>query len=919
MKRDDLLQEIKRHNNFCTGCGGCRNVCPCDAIVMQENELGFLMPSINETQCISCLKCIQVCPIISGSQRTNSAHPECLAVQMDEALRKVSSSGGVFSCLADYILRQNGCVFGAVMGDNLKVFHYMAEDPKELAALRKSKYVQSDIGLTYREVERQVGNGRKVLFSGTPCQIAALNNYLPQNPDNLFTVDVLCHGVPSWKMLRDSIKETIIEDVKSVDFRPMDRGWKKSSENLAIKFFDGDNVIVPRSGSAYEEGFHSMLTLRDCCYDCKFAEFPRQGDLSLGDFWGIGDKQKDMNDDLGTSVVFINTEKGNTFLQEAFHAMAQQPTIKQAQADWLDFNRIHSRIQKHPGKAYFDYLYPKEGFTAAVRDAMQYKASIAIVGPWMNRNCGGALTYYALYETLVTLGNAPIMLSQPEGLEWSPDASACRFIKNPYPSYAIAPVQKDYSALRRFSENIETFIVGSDQLFTEVMFDLLDGYADLEWVSSSKKKIAYAASFAGDHFSGRDEQKRRLAYFLGQFDSFSVREKSGVSIAKQVLGLDATWVVDPVFLCPKAKWEAMADRGVERVPQVPGVFGYILDPDKKKELLMKTAAEQLNCGCIAATDPSNEPDTVKQMWQIKTLDSLANEEFLAQIRSCKFVLTDSFHGVCFSIIFGKPFGVILNKERGEARFDSLLQLLGLEWRVVSTWDDFLDTPQLFEPIAQEALQRLEEARAYSRNWLVSALNMPVNSDAGNTSYEMACTYTDRSIQMLEKRLKYTVDGLNGRIDWLISHVDNDYGVAIDKQWRQLEDHRSRLDGMLATEHELREKMEGLAEAGQSQWQQLEDCRSRLDGMVTSEHGLRKKMEELEATDQSQWRQLEDHHSRLDGMFAIEHDLRENMQKQIEADKKQWEQLEDHRSRLDGVDFRLEQLEKRGILGRLKKK
>ena len=111
----------------------------------------------------------------------------------------------------------------------------------------------------------------------------------------------------------------------------------------------------------------------------------------------------------------------------------------------------------------------------------------------------------------------------------------------------------------------------------------------------------------------------------------------------------------------------------------------------------------------------------------------------------------------------------------------------------------------------------------------------------------------------------------------------------------------------------------LAEAGQSQWQQLEDCRSRLDGMVTSEHGLRKKMEELEATDQSQWRQLEDHHSRLDGMFAIEHDLRENMQKQIEADKKQWEQLEDHRSRLDGVDFRLEQLEKRGILGRLKKK
>lgn len=793
MKEHALLEMLKAKKSNCTGCGCCENVCSQDAITMCKDTLGFLRPAVHEERCIDCMRCVKACPAMSNRKGIGCEEPECLAVCAEDDLRVKSSSGGVFSCLAEEVFNRGGLVFGVAMGEDMTAYHCCAETPDELWKIRKSKYVQSRTGLIYRSVKEGLSRGKLVLFTGTPCQVAALEAYLGEHPENLITADILCHGVPSGKMLRDYLAESQTETVESIDFRPSEQGWKRSPQILKVTNPDGSSRFYGKSQSAYEQGFHANLILQGSCFNCKFAEIPRRADISMGDFWGIGDKDKSFDDDLGTSVVLLNTQRGFEFFEEAQRNRKKRCKVRRAPVEWLEFNRIHAEESENPSRKYFEYLYPRVGFTQAVKDAMAYKAPIGIVGPWMNRNCGGALTYYGLYETLVDMGHHPIMISQPEGLDWEPNADACRYLELPYPEYAIAPVQRDYAAQRRFSESFETFLVGSDQLFTGTMLDLLDGYADLQWVSNEKRKVAYAASFAYDSFEGNAARKRSLHYFLDRFDAFSVREKSGVALVKREFNLKAEWVVDPVFLCPIKKWNKLADRGMARVPQNGAVFGYILDPNKEKALLMRRIAEHYGCQCLAASAPENEPDTVKQMWDIETLPELANEEMLAQIRESKFVLTDSFHGMCFAIIFQKPFAVVLNHQRGKSRFDSLLDLLNAENRVVRNPDDLNEA--IFSPLDVAEENQLRAACAYSREWLASALEKPKGKTSDGLDYEVSCDYTDRSIHMLQKKIKYMEDCLNGRIDWLIGRMDHDLIPTDEKQWRQLEDHRSRLDGI----------------------------------------------------------------------------------------------------------------------------
>ena len=833
MKKNALLERLKSRKQYCTGCGCCENICGQNAISMDEDSLGFLRPAVQEKRCIDCMRCVKACPVLSERKGAGSENPECLAVCAENSIRAQSSSGGVFSCLAEYVLSQGGCVFGAAMGENFTVSHCCVESLGLLPKLRKSKYVQSRMGLTYRSVKEKLSNGKLVLFTGTPCQTAALNAYLGTHPDNLITADILCHGVPSGKMLRDYLAETQPGTIENIDFRPSEQGWKRSPLILKVTDVDGSSCFYGKSQSTYEQGFHTDLTLQKSCVNCKFAEIPRQSDISMGDFWGIGDKKKELDDDLGTSVVLLNTQWGTEIFSKAMERRQSRCLLQRTPVQWMDFNRIHAERPENPARKYFEFLYPRIGFECAVKEAAIYKAPIGIVGPWMNRNCGGALTYYGLYETLMDMGHHPIMISQPEGLEWGPDAGTCRYLELPYPDYAIAPIQRDYAAQRKFAESFDTFLVGSDQLFTGTMLDLLDGYADLQWVSDEKKKIAYAASFAYDEFEGTAARKRSLCYFLEKFDAFSVREKSGVDLAKREFDLDAEWVVDPVFLCPKEKWNMLADRGMARVPQEPTVFGYILDPNKEKEVLMHQIAQKVGGRCLAASAPENEPNTVKQMWDIETLSEFANEEMLAQIRASKFVLTDSFHGMCFAVIFQKPFAVVLNNQRGKSRFESFLGLLGAENRTVKNPDDLRE--ELFVPLGMEGENRLRAACASSREWLKTALEMPKKKKVQNLDYEMACNYSDRSIQMLQKRIKFMEDCLNGRIDWLIGKVDNELAVTDEKQWRQLEDHRSRLDGIEAAFN----GPGGLLETDEKQWRQLEDHRSRLDGIDAKLNGRKR--------------------------------------------------------------------------------
>ena len=792
-----MLEELKSNNLECTGCGACMNICPVDAICMEPNALGFLEPLVVEDKCIHCDLCLITCPVLDEQECSHAKEPECFAVLREEKERDKSSSAAVYPALARDFVNDGGTAYGVVWSDDFYPHFAGAVTEAEIEKQRKSKYVQADTEMIFREIEAKINAGEKVLFAGCPCQVAGLKACFQTEPENLYTIDIFCHGTPSIKMLRAELEEKLDgQKLAELDFRPKEKGWSQSSRWIKATTIDGKEHRILFADSAYEKGFHAGLTLRDSCYDCKFCDFPRQGDISLGDFWGIGGHQAELDDEYGTSAVLVNSEKGKKLFARA---MPQFDKVCEAPIDWLKDNRISPKRAAHPAHPYFKFLMEqKTNFSDAVKTALAYRFRVGIVGPWMNINHGGALTYYALYEALREMGYCPTMISQPNGLEWSPDPQYCRFKKLPYPEYAIAPVKDGYAQQRELNDSCDAFIVGSDQLFTAEMLRLLDGYADLEWVDSNKKMIAYAASFAHDHFKGTEQHKKQLAYFLKRFDAFSVREQSGVPLLEQTFSVKAEWVLDPVFLCDAYHFEALAKNGMERVPSRPYVFGYILDPDRQKEQVIQNVAKAFDVTCHAVTDASSNPQSIKAMWDVETLTNVQNEELLAHIQNSEYVVTDSFHGVCFAILLKKNFVAIVNSQRGAARFHSLLSLFHLEGRMVENAEQATQVVTNAKPIDyDEVFRLLEIEKVRCKTWLRNAIEAP-KAEKELSDYDMAMVYADRLQKILEKHLKWDRDCLNGRIDWLIGHLEGiqrELEKTDGKQWQQLEDHRLRLDGI----------------------------------------------------------------------------------------------------------------------------
>lgn len=293
----------------CTGCAACINTCNHESIKMTENQQGFLYPCIDESKCIQCNLCRQVCPVNHPTKPNNHLHVYAALVK-DDVERAKSTSGGIFACLAKKVIKAGGYVYGAILDTDLVVHHTEAHTLEELEQQRNSKYVQSHIGNTYQQAKKRLLNGKQVLFSGTPCQIAGLRNYLKKDYPNLLTVDILCHGVPSPGMFSRYVKseeEIAGKKMHRMLFRSKVVGWKK---NFCVRTFDNDTEAD--WGDTFVPGFLKNYYLRESCYSCEYATEKRQGDITLGDYWGYQESAPDYieDDDKGISLVIINTEKG---------------------------------------------------------------------------------------------------------------------------------------------------------------------------------------------------------------------------------------------------------------------------------------------------------------------------------------------------------------------------------------------------------------------------------------------------------------------------------------------------------------------------------------------------------------------------------------------------------------------------------
>ena len=348
--------KIYNTKNACCGCGACASSCLKKCISMREDEEGFLYPEVDTTTCVNCGKCVKVCPekkLTVGKNLKENFPTAYVAYVKNTCMRKMSSSGGVFMLIAEKVIELGGVVFGAAFSNDFKeVCHIGVEDRKDLFKLQGSKYTQSNIGECYILAKSFLDKKRIVLFSGTACQIEGLKSFLGRDYQNLYTIDVLCHGVPSPKLWRKYVKEKEIEygaRVRRVNFRNKSSGWNNYSFEMCFE----NNACLKQmhTQNIYMDMFLKNICLRPSCYRCIFKNIRRESDFSLGDCWGVENHTPEMFDDLGTSVIMVHTIKGMGMMQSLENEMFS--TEKAVDVVLPSDSDSRRSVREHPNRKKF--------------------------------------------------------------------------------------------------------------------------------------------------------------------------------------------------------------------------------------------------------------------------------------------------------------------------------------------------------------------------------------------------------------------------------------------------------------------------------------------------------------------------------------------------------------------------------------
>ena len=373
---------VQQNKQNCCGCGACKNVCPKGCITMRQDDEGFEYPIVDGDSCINCGLCVKSCPynFAFGRHEEIEKSISYAAQTKNEEYLSKSSSGGIFPELAEYFLKNNGIVYGAIYDKfDRRVKHTRADNLEGLKSQIKSKYLQSDTNDCYPLVKKDLEKGFRVLFSGTPCQVAGLYSFLGNMDSNgLTTVDIVCHGVPSKAVFDRYIKELENEKgakVVSYTWRSKHSGWKPNTIEILLE--DGTAIREDSQTNKFQKGFLHNLYLRPSCYDCPFPTLPRIADISLGDFWGYDIASKINNDNVGISMVIISSKKGARVLQE----ISERIILEKTSLEYAKEKSVHlwnsprenlnrKRFFKGflTGKAFSTFLFPKFLTSKSIRN-----------------------------------------------------------------------------------------------------------------------------------------------------------------------------------------------------------------------------------------------------------------------------------------------------------------------------------------------------------------------------------------------------------------------------------------------------------------------------------------------------------------------------------------------------------------------
>lgn len=365
----------------CCGCSACEQVCPKHCISFKIDSEGFAYPAVDMDACINCGLCERVCPVLNQGAKS-TPQKTLAAINNDQTIRRNSSSGGVFTALAEKIICAGGHVYGARFNKELGVEHSCTNQLERLENFRGSKYLQSTMNDTFKNVRSDLKSGIKVLFSGTPCQVAGLKNFLQKDYENLITVDIICHGVPSPKVWRKYLDTYSGIDIESASFRDKDAGWHRFGMRLSGTFHN-DASYWHRSGifsdDHYMQVFLSNLSLRPSCYYCPSKGGKSHSDITLGDFWGIEHIDSDVDDDKGTSLVLINTPKGEKLFSGLNIEFKEEPY-----EEAVKYNPcIEVCVAEPEIRAKFFRVFTRSGFNAAYKATMIPPISRRIINKLM--------------------------------------------------------------------------------------------------------------------------------------------------------------------------------------------------------------------------------------------------------------------------------------------------------------------------------------------------------------------------------------------------------------------------------------------------------------------------------------------------------------------------------------------------------
>lgn len=586
-----------------------------------------------------------------------------------------SGSGGMFYSLSKYVLDKKGVVYGASYTDDFKDVEIVrCDNIANLDKLLCAKYMMSNIrhDKNAKLLKDDLESGKLVLYTGLPCQIHAIKNKLDRDYDNLICVECVCHGSLPATIWHDYLNSITNKKVTSVNMRDKRLGW--NDYGMSIKFEDGSEFFEKHQDNKYMKAFLSDKYLNKSCYDCKFKNDFSKADLSIGDFWGASKDNIPFDKKLGVNVVVINTEKGLK-LFNSLDDVDKKELTKELASKWNGgmSNKINTTSVN-----YNKSIFNKQN-------------KVAILTLNFNDNIGGVLQSYALQKFLNNNFYDAVTLQSHDywhHLSFVKSNLKCRTVNN------FSNIKNDY----------DSYIVGSDQVWRR---DFISG----KWAECWKtwrplfldfakdwnvNKIAYSASYGNNNFDFKDVMSS-VTDCLNRFDAISMREVDATKYIGELTKSDVVTTCDPTMLLTKEDYMNVC----KNIPnKESGLFAYILDKNMQLE----------NIICKS---------NIKRM----SLKQNSVEDWLACYRDCKCVVTDSYHGVVFSIIFNKPFICVYNKGRGGSRFDTLIELFGIKDRVVTSEEEV--NYKLLDECPNVDYSKLLE---FSKNYLLNNLE---NKDRRN--------------------------------------------------------------------------------------------------------------------------------------------------------------------------------------------